>query len=489
MLPRRQRSRARETARSTARSVHTPASCVLYAADPVSSGRSSSPSAARADAAFTVEASAAFPCSACSTFAARVTFGARPVIATRAHCTALRESSETSAATPTMANREAGFGSFSYAPAVRAGGSGTRTCVRSSPGSSAVLRGPTISSSTFIVRSPRGPATTTEASRATSTAGQSAEGSACARLPPMVPRFRTCASPICPAASAAIGSFARISSDEARAACVVSAPIKSAPCASRTPVRPSTFRRSTRCAGCARRSFINGTRLWLPASTFASSPYWPRGARASETVAGAWYSKGAQYMGSSSVAPQGLPDASRSERHVDVADAERRDRVHHRVGDGGGGGDGPGLAGALCPERGHPGRRLRPPHLDRGQVVCVRHRVVHERPGDQLPVLVVFRVLPERLRDALGDAAVHHPVHDHRVDHAAQIVHGEVTKHLHLPGVADHLHHADVRPEGEDEVARIEEADRLQARLEVLRHAVREVRHERDVAERLEARR
>src|SRR5437016_5681888 len=482
MLPRRQRSRARETARSTARSVYTAASCVLYAAEPVRSGRSSSPSAARADAAFTVEASAAFPCSACSTFAARVTFGARPVIATRAHCTALRESSETSAATPTMANREAGFGSFSYAPAVR-------TCGRSSPGSSAVLRGPTISSSTFIVRSPRGPATTTEASRATSTAGQSAEGSACARLPPMVPRFRTCASPICPAASAAIGSFARISSDEARAACVVSAPIKSAPCASRTPVRPSTFRRSTRCAGCARRSFINGTRLWLPASTFASSPYWPRSARASESVEGAWYSKGAEYMGSSSVAPQGLPDASRSERHVDVADAERRDRVHHGVGDGGGGGDGPGLARAFDPERVHRGRRLRPPHLDRGQVVGVRHGVVHERPGDQLPVLVVFRVLPERLRDALGDAAVHHPVHDHRVDHAAQIVHGEVAQHLHLPGVADHLHHADVRPEGEDEVARIEEADRFQPRLEVLRHAVREVRHERDIADRLEARR
>ena len=82
---------------------------------------------------------------------------------------------------------------------------------------------------------------------------------------------------------------------------------------------------------------------------------------------------------------------------------------------------------------------------------------------------------------------MHHPVHDHGIDHAAQIVHGEIAEHLHLPGVAEHFHHADVRPEREDEVPRIEEADRLQPRLQVLRHVVREVRHERDVAEGFEA--
>jgi len=88
----------------------------------------------------------------------------------------------------------------------------------------------------------------------------------------MVPRLRTCGSPIWLAASAAIGSFARTNSEAAIAACVVSAPTSSAPCASRTPVRPSTLRRSTTWAGCASRSFISGMRLWLPARTFASSP-------------------------------------------------------------------------------------------------------------------------------------------------------------------------------------------------------------------------
>ena len=76
------------------------------------------------------------------------------------------------------------------------------------------MSGPTISSSTFTFRSPRDDAIRTLASSATSTAGQSAAGSACARLPPMVPRFRTCASPIWPAASAIIGSFVRTNGEE-----------------------------------------------------------------------------------------------------------------------------------------------------------------------------------------------------------------------------------------------------------------------------------
>src|SRR5439155_5421668 len=148
-----QRSRARDTARNAARSVYTAASCALYAAEPDRSARNSSPSAARAAADLIAAGSAALPCSATSTPLARVTFDPSPVIAIRDHCTVFRASSEISAATPTTANREAGWGSFSYAPAVRAGGSGTRTWVRISPGSSVVVSGPTISCSTLSVRS------------------------------------------------------------------------------------------------------------------------------------------------------------------------------------------------------------------------------------------------------------------------------------------------------------------------------------------------
>lgn len=52
-----------------------------------------------------------------------------------------------------------------------------------------------------------------------------AAGSACARLPPIVPRLRTCMSPISAAVSGSSGHSSRSSSDAATCACVASAPI------------------------------------------------------------------------------------------------------------------------------------------------------------------------------------------------------------------------------------------------------------------------
>ena len=65
----------------------------------------------------------------------------------------------------------------------------------------------------FTVRSPPAETICRLASSAVSTAGQSADGSACATLPPMVPMLRTCASPMFPAASAIMGSFFFTSSE------------------------------------------------------------------------------------------------------------------------------------------------------------------------------------------------------------------------------------------------------------------------------------
>src|SRR5215212_9256809 len=42
-----------------------------------------------------------------------------------------------------------------------------------------------------------------------------------------------------------------------------------------------------------------------------------------------------------------VPDARGRGRHVEMPHAERRQRVHHRVHDGGGGGDGAGLTASL----------------------------------------------------------------------------------------------------------------------------------------------
>ena len=41
------------------------------------------------------------------------------------------------------------------------------------------------------------------------------------------------------------------------------------------------------------------------------------------------------------------------------------------------------------------------------QVLRARHRVVHQRAREQLAVVAVAQVLPQRLRDALREAAVH----------------------------------------------------------------------------------
>src|SRR5216110_3497854 len=50
---------------------------------------------------------------------------------------------------------------------------------------------PVMNESTGTSRRPRAPATSAVAPSAASAVGQSAAGSACARLPPIVPRFRT----------------------------------------------------------------------------------------------------------------------------------------------------------------------------------------------------------------------------------------------------------------------------------------------------------
>ena len=87
----------------------------------------------------------------------------------------------------------------------------------------------------------------------------------------------------------------------------------------------------------------------------------------------------------------------------------------------------------------------------------------------------------------MHDATLHHSVDDHRIDHAAHIVDGDVPDEIHLARVAVHLDHGDVRAERKHEVPWVEEADRLEPGLEALRQVVRQVRHQRDVAERLEA--
>src|SRR5438034_2061241 len=143
------------------------------------------------------------------------------------------------------------------------------------------------------------------------------------------------------------------------------APMTRVPPSSLTPLRPETFPMSMRCLGCARRSFMAGSRLWPPARSLASSLYWPRRSSASLTVEALWYSNWAGYMGVSPLllrfgGLEGRPDPLRRERHrFDVIHTEAGQRVHHRVHHGGGGGDGSRFPRPLDAERIHRCRSLR----------------------------------------------------------------------------------------------------------------------------------
>src|SRR5512143_1760451 len=75
------------------------------------------------------------------------------------------------------------------------------------------------------------------------------------------------------------------------------------------------------------------------------------------------------------------PNCLRSERHVNVRDAERRQRVDHRVDDGGAGADRSGLARPLNAERvGGAGDAVEA-DIDRRDVMGARYGVIDERPA------------------------------------------------------------------------------------------------------------
>ena len=112
-----------------------------------------------------------------------------------------------------------------------------------------------------------GPRRVATAPDAAATTGSSAAGSACARLPPRVPRVRMAAWPTQRAASASSGCLPCAAS----ARCRVRAPIRSPPPGRvLIPSSPGTRLMSTSTLGWARRSASSGIRLWPPAMTLPS---------------------------------------------------------------------------------------------------------------------------------------------------------------------------------------------------------------------------
>ena len=106
-----------------------------------------------------------------------------------------------------------------------------------------------------------------------------------------------------------------------------------------------------------------------------------------------------------------------------------------------------------------------------GKAVRLRQRVVVERAGQQLAVVVVVQLFPERLADALRQPAVDLAGDQHRADDVAAVVDRDVAEQLDLARLREDLDHRDVGAEGEGLVGRFEEVGRLQPGVDVVRQA------------------
>ena len=162
--------------------------------------------------------------------------------------------------------------------------------VTSSSCPAAVMRNPRKNSLAGIVRSPLRERTVTVASSAERTTGSSAAGSAWATLPPAVPRLRIAGCPMYGSASASSGDAWATAGSCSSSANVVSAPMRRPPLVD-TPRSSAIGVMSTRVTGRASRRFISATRLWPPASAFASPSPAARRSSASSTDSARRYSK------------------------------------------------------------------------------------------------------------------------------------------------------------------------------------------------------
>src|SRR6266700_4335757 len=159
------------------------------------------------------------------------------------------------------------------------------------------------------------------------------------------------------------------------------------------------------------------------------------------------------------------PDFVAGQRHVDVGDAERLQRVEHRVDIGGGGADRGGLADALGTDRvvrrGRDGLiGLEPRRLPAGG-----QQVVGEVLADAVALLVEGDQLHRGDAVALGEAAVDLALHDHRVDAHATVVDRDHLADLPLAGAPVDVHDHAVGAERVGHVRRVVVGDPLKARL------------------------
>src|SRR5436190_2180137 len=252
-----------------------------------------------------------------------------------------------------------------------------------------------------------------------------------------------------PAIAAKAGIARLTTSERLTSAWRVIAPITTASPSSLMPLSAGIAERSTSCVGLARRIFKVGIKVIPPATSLASSS--PSSRVTSSRLAGFWYSN--SYIGLSLfggergfVLLDRAPQALGGQRHLDMADAERLQRVDDGVGDRRRSADRAGLAAAFDSERVVGAQRHMRRQREIRQIVGARHRVIVVRAGQQLTgFLVVDAAFEDGLANPLRQPAMHLAGDDHRVDDAAEIVRRREVDDLQPAGVGIDLDFGDMR--------------------------------------------
>ena len=165
-------------------------------------------------------------------------------------------------------------------------------------------------------------------------------------------------------------------------------------------------------------------------------------------------------------------DALRRRRHFVDLDAEQRERVVDGVDHRRRRADGAAFAEALGLGNRVRARRLHVVQLDRRHLARGRRHVVGEIGGEDAAGLVVDDFFEQRVADALGDAAMHLALGDHRIDDAAGVLRDQILLDRDLAGLDVHLDDGHVAGVGE-RAGRIVGAGLGQAGLDLAVEAVR----------------
>ena len=132
-----------------------------------------------------------------------------------------------------------------------------------------------------------------------------------------------------------------------------------------------------------------------------------------------------------------------------MVDPELGDRVDDCIDQRRRRADRAGLARPLDPERVGAARHDIIGKLDLRQRVGMRHGVIGQIAGQQLPALrIIHRAFEHRLPNPLRDPAMHLSRQQQRVDDRAEIVHDEIAHDLDQPGLRLDLDLADMNPFG-----------------------------------------